>query len=335
MPARADLQAQIAANNKGLQELNKMVEHYSLPTVQSYMQHVQNNAAESVRQILSTLKNGGFEYELDNGAKIVVSIEVNQQQRSATIDFTGTSTQLDNNFNAPAAVCKAAVLYVFRTLVKDDIPLNAGCLQPLTIIIPENSMLNPQYPAAVVAGNVETSQYIVDSLYGALGVLAGSQGTMNNFSFGNQDYQYYETICGGSGASVDFDGCDAVQTHMTNSRITDPEVLEWRYPVLLEEFSIRKNSGGAGKQCGGNGVIRIIKFLTPMTVSILSSHRLLPGFGLQGGMAGMKGENTVMRFNGEIVELGGCAEIDMQQGDSIIIKTPGGGGYGINVIKNT
>ncbi len=331
----ADLQAQIAANNKGLQELNKMVEHYSLPTVQSYMQHVQNNAAESVRQILSTLKNGGFEYELDNGAKIVVSIEVNQQQRSATIDFTGTSTQFDNNFNAPAAVCKAAVLYVFRTLVKDDIPLNAGCLQPLTIIIPENSMLNPQYPAAVVAGNVETSQYIVDSLYGALGVLAGSQGTMNNFSFGNQDYQYYETICGGSGASVDFDGCDAVQTHMTNSRITDPEVLEWRYPVLLEEFSIRNNSGGAGKHHGGNGVIRIIKFLTPMTVSILSSHRLLPGFGLQGGMAGMKGENTVMRFNGEIVELGGCAEIDMQQGDSIIIKTPGGGGYGINVIKNT
>ena len=324
----ADLQAQIAANNKGQQELTNMVEHYTRATVLSYMQHVQNNAAESVRQILATLQNGHFENILDDGAKIVVSIAIDQQQRTASIDFTGTSAQLTSNFNAPSAVCKAAVLYVFRTLVKDDIPLNAGCLQPLKIIIPDHSMLSPEYPAAVVAGNVETSQYIVDCLYGALDILASSQGTMNNLTFGNQDYQYYETICGGAGASVDFDGCDAVHTHMTNSRITDPEVLEWRFPVLLEEFSIRKNSGGAGKHYGGNGVIRKIRFLSPMTVSILSSHRLKPGFGLQGGLAGSTGQNTVQRFNGEIIKLAGCAEINMRSGDSLIIKTPGGGGYG-------
>ncbi len=324
----ADLQAQIAANNKGRLELEIMVAHYSLATVSSYMQYVQNNAAESVRQILGTLSNGSFENIMDNGAKIVVSININQQQRTAIIDFTGTSAQLHSNFNAPAAVCKAAVLYVFRTLVKDDIPLNAGCLQPLNIIIPENSMLNPQYPAAVVAGNVETSQYIVDCLYGALGILASSQGTMNNVTFGNQEYQYYETICGGAGASADFDGCDAVHTHMTNSRITDPEVLEWRFPVVLEEFSIRKNSGGAGRHHGGNGVIRKIRFLSPMQLSILSSHRLRPGFGLQGGTGGSTGQNTVLRYNGEVVRLDGCAEINMQPGDSLIIKTPGGGGFG-------
>lgn len=324
----ADLQAQIAANNKGRQELEIMVAHYSLATVLSYMQHVQNNAAESVRKILGTLNNGSFENIMDNGARIVVSININQQQRTATIDFTGTSAQLHSNFNAPAAVCKAAVLYVFRTLVKDDIPLNAGCLQPLNIIIPENSMLNPCYPAAVVAGNVETSQYIVDCLYGALGILASSQGTMNNVTFGNQHYQYYETICGGAGASADSDGCDAVHTHMTNSRITDPEVLEWRFPVLLEEFSIRKNSGGAGKHLGGNGVTRKIRFLSPMVVSILSSHRLKPGFGLQGGLGGSIGKNAVLRYNAELIQLGGCAEINMQHGDSLIIKTPGGGGFG-------
>ena len=324
----ADLQAQIAANNKGQQELTNMVEHYSLATVLSYMQHVQNNAAESVRQILATLQNGHFENMLDDGAKIVVSIAIDQQQRTATIDFTGTSVQLASNFNAPSAVCKAAVLYVFRTLVKDDIPLNAGCLQPLKIIIPEHSMLSPEYPAAVVAGNVETSQYIVDCLYGALGILASSQGTMNNLTFGNQAYQYYETICGGAGASAEFEGCDAVHTHMTNSRITDPEVLEWRFPVVLEEFSIRKNSGGRGKHHGGNGVIRKIRFLSLMTVSILSSHRLKPGFGLQGGLAGSTGQNTVQRFNGEVVKLAGCAEINIQSGDSLIIKTPGGGGFG-------
>lgn len=325
----ADLQAQIAANNKGVLELNKMVTHYSLATVQSYMQHVQNNAAETVRRLLSSLKSGQFEQELDNGAKIVVKISINSRQQTAKIDFTGTSPQLNNNFNAPAAVCKAAVMYVFRTLFNDDIPLNAGCLQPLEIIIPEGSMLNPKYPAAVVAGNVETSQHIVDVLYGALGVLAGSQGTMNNLTFGNDDYQYYETICGGAGAGVNFDGCDAVHTHMTNSRITDPEVLEWRFPVLLQEFSIRQNSGGNGKYRGGNGVLRRIKFLTPMTASILSSHRIKPSFGLFGGCAGAVGENQVIRYNGEMVKLEGCVQLTMQQGDILEIKTPAGGGYGV------
>ena len=325
----ADLQAQIAANNKGVLELTKMVEQYSLATVQSYMQHVQENAAETVRKILPTLKDGYFEQALDSGAKITVKITINAEQQTAKIDFTGTSPQLDNNFNAPAAVCKAAVLYVFRTLVNDDIPLNAGCLQPLEIIIPEGSLLNPKYPAAVVAGNVETSQHIVDALYGALGVLAGSQGTMNNLTFGNDEYQYYETICGGAGAGHGFDGCDAVHTHMTNSRITDPEVLEWRFPVLLEQFSIRQKTGGKGKYHGGNGVTRKIKFLTPMTVSILSSHRIDPPFGLQGGCAGAIGENRLFRYNGEIVKLDGCAQLIMQYGDSLEIKTPSGGGYGV------
>ncbi len=324
----ADLQAQIAANNKGISELKKMIEQYSLATVQSYMQHVQNNAAESIRRLLSTLSGGYFEYILDNDAKIAVKITIHSELQSATVDFTGTSPQLDNNFNAPAAVCKAAVLYVFRTLVNDDIPLNAGCLQPLKVIIPDGSMLNPKYPAAVVAGNVETSQYIVDALYGALGVLAGSQGTMNNLTFGNDEYQYYETICGGAGAGADFNGCDAVHTHMTNSRITDPEVLEWRFPVLLEEFSIRQNSGGGGKFHGGNGVIRKIKFFTPMTVSILSSHRVKPPFGLHGGCAGAMGENQLIRYHGEAVKLEGCAQVNVLQGDSLEIKTPAGGGYG-------
>ncbi len=324
----ADLQAQIAANNKGVLELKKMVTHYSLATVQSYMLHVQNNAAETVRRLLPSLISGQFEQELDNGAKIVVKITINSRQQTAIIDFTGTSPQLNNNFNAPAAVCKAAVMYVFRTLVNDDIPLNAGCLQPLEIIIPEGSMLNPKYPAAVVAGNVETSQHIVDVLYGALGVLAASQGTMNNLTFGNDDYQYYETICGGAGAGANFDGCDAVHTHMTNSRITDPEVLEWRFPVLLQEFSIRQNSGGNGKHRGGNGVLRRIKFLTPMTASILSSHRIKPPFGISGGCVGAVGENKVIRYNGEMVKLEGCAQITMQQGDILEIKTPSGGGYG-------
>jgi len=324
----ADLQAQIAANNKGVLELKKMVSHYSLATVQSYMQHVQNNAAETVRRLLPSLVSGKFEQVLDNGAKIVVNISINAEKQSAIIDFTGTSPQLNNNFNAPAAVCKAAVLYVFRTLVNDDIPLNAGCLQPLEIIIPEDSMLNPQYPAAVVAGNVETSQHIVDALYGALGVLAGSQGTMNNLTFGNDQYQYYETICGGAGAGDGFNGCDAVQTHMTNSRITDPEVLEWRFPVLLEQFSIRENSGGKGQFTGGNGVLRKIKFLTPMTASILSSHRIKPAFGLHGGCVGAMGENTVIRFNGDVIKLDSCVQITLQQGDCLEIKTPAGGGYG-------
>ncbi len=329
----ADLQAQIAANNKGVQELHKMVEQYSLKTVLSYMQHVQNNAAASVRQLLKTLQNGRFINRLDNGAEIAVDINIDQDRQQARIDFTGTSSQLTTNFNAPAAVCKAAVLYVFRTLVKDDIPLNAGCLEPLDIIIPERSMLSPQHPAAVVAGNVETSQYIVDTLLAALGQLACSQGTMNNLTFGNQHYQYYETICGGSGAGEGFNGCDAVQTHMTNSRITDPELLEWRFPVRLEEFAIRSDSGGSGLWRGGNGVSRTLRFLQPMSASILSSHRLQAPFGIAQGEAAQIGINTLIKANGERIELDGCCHIELATNDCIQIETPGGGGYGL-ILKN-
>jgi 5-oxoprolinase (ATP-hydrolysing) len=325
----ADLQAQIAANEKGVQELQRMVEHYGLETVQAYMQHVQDNAEECVRRVIDALKDGSFTCELDTGAKIQVTISINKANRSATIDFTGTSPQLTNNFNAPKAVCKAAVLYVFRTLVNDDIPLNEGCLKPLEIIIPEGCLLNPQYPAAVVAGNVETSQNITDCLYGALGVMAASQGTMNNFTFGNEKYQYYETICGGSGAGADFDGTDAVHTHMTNSRLTDPEVLEWRFPVLLESFCIRPDSGGRGKHRGGNGVIRRIRFLEPMSAAILSSRRKIAPFGLQGGDAGKVGKNYIERSDGTIEELGSTAIATMNPGDVFVIETPGGGGYGI------
>ncbi|MEA5499531.1 hydantoinase B/oxoprolinase family protein [Limnoraphis robusta Tam1] len=324
----ADLQAQIAANEKGVQELRKMVNQYGLETVQTYMSYVQDNAEESVRRAIDVLKDGEFIYEMDGGSQIKVSIKINKQTRSATIDFTGTSQQLNSNFNAPQAVCKAAVLYVFRTLVDDHIPLNAGCLKPLNIIIPEGCMLNPRYPAAVVAGNVETSQTIVDALYGALGVMAASQGTMNNFTFGSDRHQYYETICGGSGAGKNFNGTDAVHTHMTNSRLTDPEVLEWRFPVLLEEFSIRPNSGGKGQYHGGNGITRKIRFLEKMTASILSGHRIIPPFGLAGGEAGLVGKNSVIR-NDETVEiLGSTATIEINEGDLFIIETPGGGGYG-------
>lgn len=324
----ADLQAQIAANEKGVQELRKMVTQYSLETVQTYMSYVQDNAEECVRRAIDVLKDGEFTYEMDGGSKIKVTIKINKQTRSATIDFSGTSQQLNSNFNAPQAVCKAAVLYVFRTLVNDNIPLNAGCLKPLNIIIPEGCMLNPRYPAAVVAGNVETSQTIVDALYGALGVMAASQGTMNNFTFGSDRHQYYETICGGSGAGKNFHGTDAVHTHMTNSRLTDPEVLEWRFPVLLEEFSIRPNSGGKGQYKGGNGITRKIRFLEKMTASILSGHRVIPPFGLAGGEAGLVGKNSVIR-NDETVEiLGSTATIEINEGDLFIIETPGGGGYG-------
>lgn len=324
----ADLQAQIAANQKGLQELKSMVDSYSLATVRAYMRHVQDNAEAAVRHVMKSLSAGRFVYRMDDGAEIAVTITVDQQARTAIIDFTGTSKQSASNFNAPSAVCKAAVLYVFRTLVQHDIPLNAGCLKPLKIIIPEGSLLNPHYPAAVVAGNVETSQYIVDALYGALGVLAGSQGTMNNLTFGNAQYQYYETICGGAGAGADFDGCDAVHTHMTNSRITDPEILEWRFPVLLEEFSIRSGSGGTGRHKGGNGVRRRIRFMEPMTVSILSSHRLRPTFAVNGAEPGKCGQNIVILKNGTIKNLSGCAQIEVGIGDAIQIETPGGGGYG-------
>ncbi|MGB5594353.1 MAG: hydantoinase B/oxoprolinase family protein [Crocosphaera sp.] len=324
----ADFQAQIAANEKGVQELHKMVSNYGLETVQAYMKFVQKNAEECVRKAIDVLTDGEFTYTMDQGEIIKVKVTIDNQNRSAIIDFTGTYEQLNSNFNAPKAVTQAAVLYVFRTLVDDNIPLNAGCLKPLHLIIPEGCMLNPKYPAAVVAGNVETSQVIVDALYGALGVLAGSQGTMNNFTFGNEKYQYYETICGGSGAGNYFNGTDAVQTHMTNSRLTDPEVLELRYPVLVEEFKIRENSGGKGQYSGGNGVIRKIKFLEPMTANILSGHRIITPFGIAGGEAGKVGKNWVKRHDGTEEILNSTATVKMESGDSFIVETPGGGGFG-------
>ncbi|MBE9093401.1 hydantoinase B/oxoprolinase family protein [Tychonema sp. LEGE 07203] len=324
----ADLQAQVAANNRGVAELIEMVECYGLETVQAYMGFVQDNAEESVRRVIDVLQDGEFTCPMDSGGQIKVAITINKSARSAKIDFTGTSPQQFNNFNAPAAVCKAAVLYVFRTLVDDDIPLNAGCLKPLEIINPAGCMLNPRYPAAVVAGNVETSQNITDGLYCALGVMAASQGTMNNFTFGNNRYQYYETICGGSGAGASFDGTDAVQTHMTNSRLTDPEVLEWRFPVLLESFAIRANSGGNGCHRGGNGVVRRVRFLEAMTAGILSGRRVVSPCGLNGGEAGKVGRNYVERFDGNVEELGSTASVEMQPGDVFVIETPGGGGYG-------
>ena len=324
----ADLRAQVAANEKGVQELTNLVDHYGLDVVHAYMQHVQANGEESVRRVIGVLKDGEFELPLDNGARICVRIRIGADRRAAAIDFSGTSAQLHDNFNAPAAVAMAAVLYVFRTLVEDEIPLNAGCLRPLRVILPEGSMLNPRYPAAVVAGNVETSQCITDALYGALGALAASQGTMNNFTFGNERYQYYETIAGGSGAGLGFDGADVVQTHMTNSRLTDPEVLEWRFPVLLESFAIRRGSGGAGANRGGDGAIRRMRFLEPMTAAILSGHRLVQPHGMAGGHPGRPGRNGVIRADGTQVELGPCDRIDVAAGDVFVIETPGGGGYG-------
>jgi len=325
----ADLQAQIAANGKGVQELQHMVAQFGLPVVHAYMGHVQDNAAEQVRRALDRLQEGKFTYEMDNGAAIRVAITLDRERRSARIDFTGTSPQQASNFNAPRAVGLAAVLYVFRTLVDDDIPLNAGCLRPLDIVIPAGCLLDPRPPAAVVAGNVETSQCVVDALYGALGVMAAAQGTMNNFTFGNDRHQYYETICGGAGAGPGFDGASAVQTHMTNSRLTDPEVLEWRFPVRLEEFCIRAGSGGAGRWRGGDGVIRQLRFLEPMSAAILSGHRRIPPYGLAGGEPGQVGRNAVERADGRTEELPGTAVVAMQAGDAVVIETPGGGGWGI------
>ncbi|MCP5158284.1 MAG: hydantoinase B/oxoprolinase family protein [Gammaproteobacteria bacterium] len=324
----ADLQAQIAANEKGAQELRRMAAHFGLDTVWAYMDHIQDHAAEQVRRALDHLQDGTFACEMDNGAVIRVAIILNREQRSARIDFSGTSPQQTSNFNAPRAVCVAAVLYVFRTLVDDEIPLNAGCLRPLELIIPEGSLLDPRWPAAVVAGNVETSQCIVDTLYGALGVMAAAQGTMNNFTFGNDRYQYYETLCGGAGAGPGFAGASAVQTHMTNSRLTDPEVLEWRFPVRLEVFRIREHSGGAGRWRGGDGVIRRMRFLEPMTAAILSNHRRIAPYGLHGGEPGQVGRNTVQRIDGVLEALPGTAQVTMQAGDLFVIETPGGGGYG-------
>ncbi len=323
-----DLKAQIAACEKGAHEMRRLVEHFGLATVAAYLRYVQDNAEEAVRRVIDAAKEGAFAYSMDNGAVVKVRVAVDRQQRSATIDFTGTSAELPSNFNAPASVCKAAVLYVFRTLVDDDIPMNQGCLRPLNIVIPEGSMLRPRYPAAVVAGNVETSQCIVDALYGALGVMAAAQGTMNNFTFGNDVYQYYETVCGGSGAGSDYDGTDAVHTHMTNSRLTDPEVLEFRFPVLVEEFSLRHGSGGIGRHHGGNGVIRRIKFREPMEASILSDRRILPPFGLEGGSPGAAGRNYVLRGDGRREDFGATHSVTMARGDCFVIETPGGGGYG-------
>jgi N-methylhydantoinase B len=321
----ADFKAQIAANHRGVTELLNMVDQYGLETVQAYMQHVQDYAELAVKKAIANLQAGKFNYVMDNGAEIQVQVTIDRDR--AIIDFTGTSAQQANNFNAPAAITQAAVLYVFRTLVAEAIPLNAGCLKPIEIIIPEGCMLNPTYPAAVVAGNVETSQTIVDALYGALGIMAASQGTMNNFTFGNDRYQYYETICGGSGAGDGFNGTDAVQTHMTNSLLTDPEVLESRYPVRLESFSIRQGSQGKGKYSGGKGVIRQVRFLTPVTAGILSNHRVIPPFGLHGGEGGQVGKNYVVRQDQTIEILDSNATVAMQSGDILVIETPGGGGW--------
>jgi 5-oxoprolinase (ATP-hydrolysing) len=324
----ADLRAQIAANEKGVQELGRMVGEFGLEVVQAYMGHVQDNAEESVRRVIGVLKDGAFDLPLDNGAHIRVAIKIGADRRSAKIDFTGTSAQLPNNFNAPTAVCMAAVLYVFRTLVDDDIPLNAGCLKPLEVIVPEGCMLRPRYPAAVVAGNVETSQCLTEALYGALGVMASAQGTMNNFTFGNARYQYYETVGGGSGAGPGFDGADVVQTHMTNSRLTDPEVLEWRFPVRLESFDVRAGSGGRGRWRGGSGAVRRMRFLEPMTAAILSGHRLVRPHGMAGGDAGEPGRNYVERVAGTRTDLGPFDQTEMAAGDIFVVESPGGGGYG-------
>ncbi len=325
----ADLRAQIAANEMGIQELHRMVEHFGLDVVRAYMGHVQENAAESVRRVITALHDGEYAYELDNKARIKVAVRVNRNNKTAEIDFTGTSSQLrDSNFNAPSSVAMAAVLYVFRTLVDDDIPLNSGCLQPLNVIIPKGTMLSPEYPAAVAAGNVETSQVVTGALYAALGVMAEGSGTMNNVTFGNDRYQYYETVASGSGAGDGFDGTDVVQTKMTNSRLTDPEVLEWRYPVLLESYRIRRGSGGRGRWHGGNGGIRRLRFTQPMTVTTLTGHRRVPAFGLAGGEPGALGRHWIEHPGGEVTAMQGCDSVHVQPGDVFVIETPGGGGYG-------
>ncbi len=325
----ADFRAQIAANEKGVEELRRMIAHFGLDVVHAYMRHVQDNAEEAVRRVIDALGDGSYEYEMDNGARICVRVSVDRERRAATIDFTGSSPQLDTNFNAPASVATAAVLYVFRTLVDDDIPLNDGCLRPLSIRVPERSMLAPEYPAAVVAGNVETSQAVTGALYAALGIQAEGSGTMNNVTFGNDTHQYYETVASGSGAGDGFDGASVVQTHMTNSRLTDPEVLEWRFPVRLEEFAIRRGSGGDGRWRGGDGALRRLRFLEPMTVSTLSGHRRVPPYGMAGGQPGALGRNQVVRADGPVVEMDGCDLVEVGPEDMLVVETPGGGGCGL------
>ncbi len=323
-----DIRAQIAACARGADEIGKAMRQFGRDVVLAYMRHVQDNAAEAVRRVLARLRDGCFTYEMDNGSQVSVAISVDRQARRARIDFTGTSPQQASNFNAPPAICRAAVLFVMRCLVDEEIPMNDGCLEPLEIVIPAGSMLRPSYPAAVVAGNVETSQVITDALFGATGTMAAAQGTMNNFTFGDNRHQYYETICGGAGAGPDFDGTSAIHTNMTNSRITDPEVLEWRFPVLLEAFEVRRGSGGRGRMSGGDGVQRRVRFLKPMTATILSNRRRIPPFGLQGGEPGERGRNSVRRADGSVEILGSTQSVQMGAGDVFVIETPGGGGFG-------
>ncbi len=334
LPARdidrniADLKAQIASVVRGSDELARLVEHYGRDGVAAYMRHVQDNAEEQIKRVIDTLSPGAFAVTMDGGATVQVSVAPDRAGRTARIDFTGTSPQQDSNFNAPLAITRAATLYVFRTLVNDNIPLNEGCLKPIEIIVPEGCFLNPKRGAAVVAGNVETSQVIVDALYGALGALAASQGTMNNFTFGDERRQYYETICGGSGAGRTFDGAAVVQTHMTNSRLTDPEVLETRFPVVVERFGVRRGSGGEGAHRGGDGAVRRIRFREPMTAAMLANRRSTAPFGLHGGGNGASGVNRVERADGSVTPLGATGKADVQSGDVFVIETPGGGGYG-------
>ncbi len=323
-----DIRAQIAACARGAAEIDRMVANFGRDVVLAYMGYVQENAAEAVRRVLDRLQDGDFTYELDDGSHVHVTVLIDRKARRARIDFTGTSGQQPSNFNAPPSICRAAVLYVMRTLIDEDIPMNDGCLEPVDLIIPEDSMVHPSYPSAVVAGNVETSQVITDALYGATKTMAAAQGTMNNFTFGDDVHQYYETICGGAGAGPDFNGASAVHTHMTNSRITDPEVLEWRFPVLIEAFGIRHGSGGAGRHTGGDGIHRAIRFLRPMTATILSNRRRVPPFGLEGGSPGLAGRNSVRRADGSVEILGSTQSIEMEVGDTFIIDTPGGGGFG-------
>ncbi|TYR39471.1 hydantoinase B/oxoprolinase family protein, partial [Streptomyces parvus] len=324
----ADLRAQIAANEKGIAELRRMTDQFGPEVVDAYMGHVQDNAEESVRRIVAGLHDGHCRYETDSGAVIQVRLTVDRDARGAHLDFTGTSPQQPGNANAPRSVVMAAVLYVFRTLVGADIPLNSGCLKPLDVTIPPGSMLDPSYPAATVAGNVETSQAVTGALYGAIGGQAEGSGTMNNLTFGNDHVQYYETIASGSGAGDGFDGADAVQTHVTNSRLTDPEILEWRLPVRLESFAVREDSGGAGRWHGGHGVERRIRFLEPVTVALLSGHRRVPPYGADGGEPGALGEQHIERAGGEVVPLEGCDTAELEAGDVLVVRTPGGGGYG-------
>ena len=329
----ADLKAQIAANGKGVHEIGKMVREFGHAVVQAYMGHVRDNAAESVRRVIEGLRDSAFEVSTDQGAVIRVKISVDKAQRRARVDFSGTSPAQPNNFNAPAPVTRAAVLYCFRVMVEGNIPMNAGCLEPIDIVIPEGSMLAPQYPRAVVAGNVETSQHVTNALFGALGALAAAQGSMNNLTFGNAQYQYYETICSGAPAGVlndgtGFDGTDAVHTHMTNSRLTDPEVLEMRFPVVLEDFHIRPGSGGKGRWSAGAGTERTIRFLEPMECAILSSHRTVHPHGLFGGEPGQLGATHIRRADGRLEELEGADQTAVAPGDAVIVRTPTGGGYG-------